>query len=73
MDDGIVLDGQTIATPDASQRVRFVLGQLLTALAAGKTDFARTLLLYVASREPDLRAVWVTGDAASWTVDLDFR
>jgi hypothetical protein len=73
MDDGIELAGQTIATPDVSQRVRFVLGQLLTALAAGKVDFARTLLMYVASREPDLRAVWVVGDATSWSVDLDFR
>ena len=73
MDDGIELDDQTIAAPDESQRMRFVLGQLLTALAAGKVDFARSLLIYVASREPDLRAVWVVGDAAAWNVELDFR
>jgi len=27
----------------------------------------------VASRLPDLRTVWVRGDASKWTVELDFR
>jgi len=43
------------------------------ALAEGKQDFARSLLIYVASRQPDLHAVWVRGDASEWAVELDFR
>jgi hypothetical protein len=73
MDEGIVLDGQRIAAPDTAQRARFVLGHVLQALADGKQDFARSLLIYVASRQPDLRAVWVRGDASAWIVELDSR
>jgi hypothetical protein len=73
MDEGIEFEGQRITAPDAAQRARFVLGHVLQVLADGKVDFARSLLIYVASRQPDLRAVWVRGDASEWTVELDFR
>lgn len=73
MDDGIELDGQQIAAPDAAQRTRLVLAHALTAVAAGRTDFAHSLLTYVASRQPELRAVWANSVADEWRVDLDFR
>lgn len=72
MDAGIELDNQPVAAPDAAQRARFVLGHVLTAVAAGKTEFARSLLVYVASRQPELRAVWARSVDEAWQVDLDF-
>ncbi len=73
MDAGSEFEGQHVTAPDAAQRARFVLGHLLTALTDGKQEFARSLLIYVASRQPDLRAVWLRSDASEWTVELDFR
>ncbi len=73
MDDGIELEGQTVRTPDAAQRGHFVLGRVLAALEAGRTDLARTLLIYVASRLPELQAVRVTGNGVDWTAELDFH
>ncbi len=73
MDGGIELDGRAIPMPDAGQRARYALGHLLDALAADKLDFARSLLLYIAARLPELQAVRVDAQADTWQVELDFR
>ncbi len=72
MDDGIELDDGPVAAPDVQQRGQFVLARLLAALGEGKTDFARSLLFYLATRWPELRAIRVTEDASNWTAELDF-
>ncbi len=73
MDEGIELDNQQLAAPDDAQRARYVLGHALSAVAAGKTDFALSLLIYVASRQPELRAIWASSVNDAWQVDLDFH
>ena len=72
MDDGIELDDGWVAAPGVAERSRFVLGRLLAALAAGETDFAHSLLIYLATRRPELAAVRVRGTAGGWTAELEF-
>lgn len=71
MNAGIELDGVRIETPDPRQRCTFVLERLLHALEAGQTDFARALLIYLASHWPELRAVHVRRGGGGWDVRLD--
>lgn len=72
MDAGIELDDGWVAEPDPQQRGRFVLGQLLVALAEGNRGLAHSLLIYMATRWVDLCAIRVSDDGADWSVDLDF-
>lgn len=72
MDNGIELDDGHVAEPDVQQRGQFVLARLLAALAAGETAFAHSLLIYLATRWPELHAIWVSDDETNWTVELDF-
>ena len=73
MDAGIDLDGAWVAAPGVPERGRFVLGRLLSALAEGRTDFARSLLIYLATRWPELAAIRVSGASGDWTAELEFR
>lgn len=72
MDNGIELDDGHVAAPDVQQRGQFVLARLLAALAAGETAFAHSLLIYLATRWPELRAIRVSEDDTNWTAELDF-
>lgn len=69
---GIELDGAWVPTPDARQRGRYVLAQLLAALAAGEREFPHTLLIYIGMNWPDLRAVRVGSAGEYWSVQLEF-
>lgn len=71
MDDGIELDGAWIPAPEAAQRCAFSVQQLLAAVAAGRDDFAGTLLIYLAFRWPALRAVRARSVGDGWDVELD--
>lgn len=71
MDDGIELDGVWIPAPDAAGRRAFTVQQLLAAVAAGRDDLARTLLIYLAFRWPALRAVRARANGDGWDVELD--
>ena len=73
MDAGIALDGAWVAAPGVPERGRFVLGRLLAAVAEGRTDFARSLLIYLATRWPELSAIRVCGAAGEWSAELEFR
>lgn len=72
MDDRIELDDGPVAAPDVQQRGQFVLARLLAALSEGKTEFARSLLFYLATRWPELRAIRVCDEADHWTAELDY-
>lgn len=72
MDAGIDLDDGRVADPDPQQRGRFILAQLLVALAEGNSTLARSLLIYLATRWTELRAIRVTEGADDWSVELDF-
>lgn len=71
MDAGIELDGEWVAAPETRQRCRFVLGELVHALADGRQDFARSLLAYLAARWPELLAVHVLRTEDGWDVRLE--
>lgn len=71
MEEGIELDGVRVEAPDCRQRCTFVLERLLHALEAGQTEFAQTLLAYLAGHWPELRAVHVERSPAGWAVNLD--
>lgn len=61
-----------MAEPDVQQRGQFVLARLLAVLAAGETAFAHSLLIYLATRWPELRGIRVSENEANWTAELDF-
>lgn len=72
MDTGIELDTGHVAAPDVQQRGRFVLARLLAALAQDEAALARSLLIYLAARWPELQAIRVSEDADQWTAELEF-
>ena len=71
MDDGVELDGNWIPAPNDRQRRSFVVQQLLGAVIAGRQDFCRSLLIYLAFHWPELRAVRVRRVAGGWDVELE--
>lgn len=72
MDDGIELDTGAVADPDVQQRGQFVLARLLAALAQDEAALARGLLIYLATRWPELQAIRVSENVDQWTAELDF-
>lgn len=70
MDDGIELDQRRIEAPDRIQRVHFVVGLLVRALARGDQDAVNGLCAYLANRMPELHAVQVQEQGGSVQVKL---
>ena len=71
MHDGVELDGTWIPAPDDRQRRGFIIQQLLGAVVAGRQDFCRSLLIYLALHWPELRAVRIRTVAGGWDVELE--
>lgn len=71
MDAGIELGDVRVAMPDVQQRCRFVLGRLLHALESGQPEFAQALLIYLAGRWPELRAVHARRVESGWDTELE--
>ena len=57
MDNGIDLNGEYIAEPDAQQRAKFVAMQLVHALIDSKDPMIAAMCAYLASRLPTLQQV----------------
>ncbi|CAA6818319.1 MAG: Unknown protein [uncultured Thiotrichaceae bacterium] len=62
MENGIQLNGDFIATPDASQRSQFVASSMVNALFAENYSLAIAMCTWLAERIPDLKQVQVIGD-----------
>ena len=71
MCDGVELDGSWIPAPDDRQRRGYIVQQLLGTVLAGRPDFCRSLLIYLAFHWPELRAVRVRTVAGGWDVELE--
>jgi hypothetical protein len=72
LDEGIDLEGEHIDTPDRQQRARFVIGQLLRALARDDEATARGLCVWLVQRVPELVAIRVSTRGGVLDVELDY-
>ena len=69
MSQGILLNGTTIAAPDAIQRAQFVAMQLIAALMDSNDQLIAASCAYLANRLPDLKQLKVD---ENYTFDLVF-
>lgn len=73
MENGIELNGAFIATPDASQRSRFVANSMVNALFSENYPLAVAMCTWLAERIPDLKQIQVAGDIeGEMRIDLVF-
>ena len=72
LDQGIELDGENIAAPDAGQRLRFVLGLLLRALPRGEDAALRGLCTWLGQRVPGLAVIHIHTRAQDLEVELEY-
>jgi len=73
MDDGIVLGGSAVESPDRLQRARFVALHLLEAMQDADDGLIAASCAYLANRLPELHQVKasLTGDAVSAELVFD--
>lgn len=73
MDEGIVLGGEAVKSPDQLQRARFVALHLLEAMQDGDDGLIAASCAYLANRLPDLRQVKASlaGDEVSAELVFD--
>ena len=70
MDDGIVLDEETITNPDQSQRTRFAAANLVHALKTDDESMAAAMCSYLAIRLPELKQVRIEDNGGEVTIEL---
>lgn len=71
MDRGIELDGERILSPDAAQRTRFVLGQLLDAVSINDSRGIAMLCRWLVQHVPTLAAIRIEDDGDEYRVELE--
>nr|CAA6829199.1 MAG: Unknown protein [uncultured Thiotrichaceae bacterium] len=73
MENGIELNGEFIAAPNASQRSQFVASSMVNALFAENYSLAVAMCTWLAERIPELKQVQVIGDPeGEMRIDLMF-
>ena len=72
MDQGIVLGGETLESPDRTQRAQFVALHLLEAMQAGDEALIAASCAYLANRLPDLHQVKARLAGAAVSAELVF-
>ena len=70
MDDGIVLDEETITNPGQSQRTRFAAANLVHALKTDDESMAAAMCSYLAIRLPELKQVRIEDNGGEVTIEL---
>ena len=72
MDEGILIDGETIANPDTGQRAQFVAANLVHAIKANDEQKAAAMCTYLADRMSDLKQVKIVEGEDGVSIDLVF-
>lgn len=72
MDAGILIDDQTVASPDPGQRAQFVAANLAHAIKTNDEQKAAAMCTYLADRLPDLKQVKISEDNGAISIDLVF-
>lgn len=73
MDQGIELNGEHIAQPDAMQRSQFVANSMINALFQENFSLAIAMCTWLGERIPDLKQVQAVGDIEqNMRVDMVF-
>lgn len=72
MDRGINLDGERILSPDQTQRMRFVIGQLLEAVSINDSRAISMLCRWLAQHVPTLDVIRIEDDGDDYRVELGY-
>ena len=72
MDRGISLNGEQLHSPSQAQRIQFVIGQLLDAVAINDSRGISMFCRYLAHHAPGLDAIHIEEDGDEYSVDLDW-
>ena len=72
MDEGIVVDGEPVSSPDLDQRARFVAANLTHAIKSNDETKAAAMCTWLANRLPDLKQVKIDDADDSVAIDLVF-
>lgn len=72
MEQGIVIDGESVKNPDAQDRARFVAANLAHAIKSNDEAKAAAMCTYLANRLPELKQVKIDDSDDGITIDLVF-
>ena len=72
MDAGIVIDGESIESPELNQRIQFITANMLSAIKSDNEGMTSALCTYLAVRLPDLKQIKVTDEGDEVSIDMVF-
>ena len=72
MDAGIIIDGESIKSPELNQRIQFITANMLSAIKSDNEGMTSALCTYLAMRLPDLKQIKVTEEGDDVSIDMVF-
>ena len=70
MDQGIIIDGETIDSPELSQKVQFVVANMLSAMKEDNEGVTSSLCTYLAVRLPELKQIKINEESEGVSIDM---
>ena len=72
MDAGIIIDGESIKSPELNQRIQFITANMLSAIKSDNEGMTSALCTYLAMKLPDLKQIKVTEEGDDISIDMVF-
>ena len=72
MDQGIIIDGKTIETPELSEKIQFVAANMLSAMKEDNAGVTSALCTYIATRLPELKQIKVIENVDEMSIEMVF-
>ena len=72
MDAGIIIDGESIKSPELNQRIQFITANMLSAIKSDNEGMTSALCTYLAMRLPDLKQIKVAEEGDDVSIDMVF-
>ena len=72
MDAGIIIDGESIKSPELNQRIQFITANMLSAIKSDNEGMTSALCTYLAMRLPDLKQIKVDEEGDDVSIDMVF-
>lgn len=71
-EEGVVLDGEHVLSPDLGQKAQFIAANLTEAITTDKEALAAAMCTWLATRMPDLQQVKIRAQGGGYEIHLDF-
>ena len=72
MDNGINIDGETIASPELNQKIQFITANMISAIKEDNEGMTSALCTYLAERLPDLKQIKIKEEGEEMSIDMIF-